>query len=345
MPKAKKIQKVSWKTEAERKLILKQTIMEINKTQGMDCIHLAKDEKEWEKIPFGIPEIDNLIGGIPCGHFSVFWGREGCGKSTMSYYLIAQAQSRGKIVYLIDLENSYEAKRAQQFGVNVENLIVGHFPIAEQSLDSIVTFARKKIADVIILDSVHSLSPKTEQQTKSGEQKSSDKDNMAILARRLSPWFRVAIDPVKRANIAVMLIAQSRFGVGLFGIEQLTGGQALKQYSVLTVRVKKGKLTDAPKEKIKKVVMDEEGEEKIKSLLKVVGFDCVVKIDKTQTPGTKSELTKIHLPFYFSSGFSKETMYPPTVPESKMLEKQRMNNHQLKRNEAEPERRNDETSG
>ena len=273
---------------------LQKCVRDINKEYGIDTIHFGSDEKEWEKIPFGIPKIDDFLGGgISRGHFSVLWGGKGSGKTTACYNLIAEAQKLDKTVYYIDLENSFEPNRAKQFGVDLDKLLIGRFPIAEQSLDSILRFAKKKLVDVIILDSIHSLSPKGEQVDKKGD-KSMEADTMALLARKLSQFFRMAVDPIKRANIAVLLIGQVRTSLGFISLDQLTGGHALKHYSVLTVHIRRGQKTDAPKQKYK-----EDG----KSKTKIVGFDSVLKITKTQTPGTQPELSQIHVPYFFDTGF------------------------------------------
>jgi len=302
----KKKEITTWKTEKERQQILNQTLREINKKFGMDGIHYAKDEKEIAKLPFGIPKLDEILGGgIPYGQFTVLWGTEQSGKTTCAYNLITQAQKLNKIVYYIALE-PFDKERAQLFGVDLEKLIIGQFPKAEQSLDSILDLTRRKIVDVIVLDSIHALSPKQEQEEKSGKEKSVADDSMALLARKLSQFFRMAMHPVKEANTAILLIGQVRMDIGLFAFEKLTGGKALKHYAKLILHIRKGQKSDAPVRKIKKTIIDEEGFEKKKTVTQVIGFDVSIEIDKTQVSGTMPELTKIHLPFYFESGFTKK---------------------------------------
>lgn len=305
MSKTKKIKLKSWKTEEERKIILRQAIQEINKKQGIDCIHFAKDEKDITKTPFGVSELDEILGGgIPEG-FTVLWGAPQSGKSTLADYLITQTQKQDKIAYYIPLE-PFDRERMQLFGVNLEKLVIGQFPKAEQALDSIIDFARKKLVDVIILDSIHALSPKGEQEERSGKEKSMEDDTMALLARKLSQFFRIAVDPIKRSGIKVLLIGQTRMNIGFIAFEKLTGGKALLHYSKLILHIRKGQKADAPTRKIKKIILDEEGEKKIKSITEVIGFDVSITIDKTQVSGTQPELTRIHLPYYFETGFEKK---------------------------------------
>jgi len=283
----KKKEKVEKPELLSRQNQLKNLLRQTNKKLGIEnAVRFGTKLEDWKKIPSGIEPIDDLLGGgFPYGRFSVIWGGESSGKTTICYNIISQAQKAGKIVYYINLEESYDSIRAQQFGVDVEKLIIGEFPVAEQSLDTIIKYSKEKVVDVIILDSIHSLSPKGEQENKKGD-KSLEADTMALLARKLSQFFRMAANPVAKGNVAVILVGQTRTSIGFIAFEQLTGGNALKHYSVLILKMARGSKKDAPKHK----------EE-------LLGFDCKVKITKTKTPGTKPELSEIHIPYYFDKGF------------------------------------------
>jgi recombination protein RecA len=295
---------------------------EMNKKYGMNVIHYGSEEKSVEKLSTGIIELNNLLGGgFPRARFSVVWGAEKTGKSTIALNLTAESQRKELIVYYIALE-PFDKDRAKLLGVDLDKLIVGHFPKAEQSLDSIIDFAEKGIVDVIILDSIHALSPKREQEEKSGERKSTADDSMALLASKLSLFFRRAGDGVKRNNICVLLIGQTRTSIGIFAIEQLSGGHALKHYAKLIVHTRQGQGADAPKEKVEKTVLNEEGEEIKKKVDKQIGFDCVIKLTKVQISGCQPELTEIHLPFLFSSGFKKIEFLPKVLIEGDNKEEQ-----------------------
>ncbi len=292
-------------TKKERLELLHKSMREINKDAKKDVIHFGKDEDDVEKISVGVPEIDELLGGgIAYGRVSTIWGGAGSGKTTVGYSLVTSAQKKGKIVYYIALEG-FDPKRAKKMGVDLDSLLVGHFSKAEPALDSIVKFAREGLVDVIILDSIQALSPKNEQEEKSGKHKSLEKDTMALIARKLSQFFRVAIDPIGRNKVAVFLIGQTRTSLGSFiALEQLSGGNSLRHYSKLILHIRRGQKADSPIEKYKEYYT-EDGKEKYKTKTRIVGFDCVVVLDKTQITGTKIERTKIHIPYYYESGFSK----------------------------------------
>lgn len=155
----------------------------------------------------------------------------------------------------------------------------------------------------------NSLSPKREQEEKSGEKKSLEKENMALLAAKLSQWFRTANDPIQRSKVAVLLIGQTRTNIGGFvALDQLSGGNSLLHYSRLIAHFRRGKGSDAPtkKEKITKIIMNEDDEEETKTVTeeRIIGFNCVIKLDKVQIQGAKPELSEINIPYLFNSGFS-----------------------------------------
>jgi recombination protein RecA len=284
---------------SEKKEKLNSLLRDINKKFGGDAVHFGNEEKTWEKIPFGIHALDELTGGgIPKGKFTTIWGSQGCGKTSVAYSLVANAQKQGLTVYYIALE-AFDPDRAKLFGVDVENLVIGRFPRAEQSLDTIIQLAKEKAVDLIILDSIQALSPKGEQvEGKSEKDKSLEDDTMALVARKLSQFFRMAVDSVHRGNVAVLLIGQTRTSVGFIAFDQLSGGNALKHYSKLILHMRRGQKGDAPTEKYK----DEEG----KTQHLVIGFDSVIEVDKCQVTGCKPELTKIHLPYFFDKGYKNE---------------------------------------
>lgn len=281
-----------------KKAVLNNLLREINKTCGVKAVNFGSEEKVWTKQSFGCPPVDDMLGGgIPYGRFSVIWGSPGSSKTSLAYMLTAQAQKEGKVVYYIALE-SFDIDRAKLFGVDVDNLVIGRFPKAEQSLDTIISLAKNKAVDVIILDSIQALSPKNEQEEKSGGIKSTENDTMALLARKLSQFFRMALDPVHRGNVAVLLIGQTRTSVGFIAFDQLSGGNALKHSAKLIIHARRGQKADAPTEKFK----DDDG----KTQHRINGFDCVIELDKVQSPNCKPEGTKLHIPFLYEKGFIYE---------------------------------------
>jgi len=300
MPK-NPIESYEYKDNAERLAILKKTARKINKEHGMDTLHFGDEHRKVEKIPVGFEPIDNLLGGgLPYGNFFTFWGASGTGKSTLAHMITASAQKEGKLVYYIALE-PYDQARAMKFGVDPDLLMIGEFPQAEQSLDTIIEFSRKKLVDVIILDSIHSLSPKGEQEDKKGD-KSVAKDTMALLARKLSQFFKMAIDPVKRANVAVILIGQTRVDLGgFFPIQKLSGGNALIHYSKGIVHIMRGQKANAPNKKVDTGKLTPTGNKSYETIQ--TGFESVLKVDMCQIDGMAQERTELRLPYYYESGF------------------------------------------
>ena len=282
-------------TKKERLDAARRMATSINKKQGFECITTASYLSENTFAPFDVPEIDSKIGGgIVHGAFTVLWGGEASGKSTLALKLAAKAQKDGKIVAWAALEK-LDKQRAIQFGVNIDELQLLQFPKAEGVLDALIAYARDKIVDVFILDSIHNLSPKKIQEDKHGI-KSLEDNNMAVLPLKLAEFFPIASDPVKRSNMAVLLIGQTRkVGLGtVIVLDGLTGGHALKHGSRMTIHIRRGAKDDSP---IKTIEVDG------KKTDKIIGFPCVLKLDKVQVTGSQPEQTLINIPFYFESGF------------------------------------------
>jgi recombination protein RecA len=290
----------------EKKERLNILINEKNREYKGTVLKFAKDEEEVTRTFFGVKELDELTGGVPSKRFNIIWGGESVGKTTACYMLIASAQKKNKLCAYIDLERSWDSARAKQFGVDADNLVLANaFENAEQAMDTLIQMCRDKAVDFIVLDSIQGLSPKGEQETKKGKLKSIEDDEMALLARKMSKFFRVSAAGVYKGDVTVVLIGQSRLDIGGFiPLESLSGGKALKFWSTMTLRMHRGPKAEAP---TKKIVLEEEDEngKKIK-IEKTIGFQSVIKLEKTKISGTKSEGTEVKLPFFFESGFKME---------------------------------------
>lgn len=277
---------------------LLKVIGDINKKHGAESIKFAKDEPKKERIPFGVQKIDEFIGGgVQRGNFTIVYGAERTGKSTLAYMLIASAQKRDLTCVYIDLEHSFDAERAAIFEVDLDKLILmENIETAEQAMDIVMKLCEEKVVDVIIVDSVQAMSPKQELLDKSGDSKSLEDDTMALLARKLGQFFRMSASRVYRAKVAVLMVGQVRTqGIGTFITKLgLSGGHALKHWSIMTLYMRKGQGVDAPT----RTEVVEGKKEKVK-----VGFDCVVVLEKTKVTGSKIEGSEIHLPFRFETGF------------------------------------------
>lgn len=277
-------------------------VRELNKKFGYIALKPASEEKERERIPFDLDILNNLTGGgIPLGMFSILWGNKSSSKSTHALGLIAKAQKIGKLCAYFDLENSFDTHWAKSFGVDIDKLLIGHFDTAEQALDTFIALADKKAIDFVVLDSIQSLSPIGEQHKKKSEKiKSTGDDTMALLARKLSQFFRMSANRTYKANAGLLLIGQARVDLGGFiPIQKISGGNALEHWASLILHIRRGTKADAPTYKFK----DNEG--KRKEI--VIGFDTCVVLDKKKIPFAAPEKTAVHFPFYESTGWAEPT--------------------------------------
>jgi len=293
------------KEQIEKKERLNNVLREINKNNGKDTVKFAKDEPIKEKIPTGLESIDNFTGGGICvrGNISIVYGGEGVGKSSLVYYTIAQAQKQGLTCAYFDLEHGFNKERASLLGVNLESLVVVEaVDSAEQAMDFVITMAKEKVVDFCAIDSVQAFSCKAENESKAGKERKMEEDEIALLAKKMGKFCRRVGTPIYRGQVALLLVGQSRTGgIGGFAThEELTGGRAQKFWSLLTLFIRKGQSVDAPVEKI-----EVNGEKKTVK----IGFDCVIKIEKTKVSGSKTEQSEIHIPYYFKTGYNDEQAY------------------------------------
>ena len=229
------------------------------------------------------------------------------GKTSLAYSTIAEAQLLGKTCLFLDLEHSYDKARAQVFGVNTEELVVAEFAKAEMSMDTIIKLCKEKAVELIVVDSIQSMSPTGEQETKKGKELSVEHDTQALLARKLGQFFRMSAHYVSTSKCAVLLIGQSRMSIGGYiTMEMLSGGNALMHWASLIVKLRRGKAVDAPMRSYKQHFIDEDtGKERYKTVKEPCGFNLVAKLDKTKI-ASSVEGTELQIPFFFNGGFSEQ---------------------------------------
>ena len=283
---------------SEDKKTMNEVLKELNKKFGRTAVNYADKLSSRERIPFKQKALNDLTGGgVPRGQFTTIWGGSSCGKSSTILDLITEAQKRGLVCVYCDLEHSYDPLWAAKHGVDTSKLIYGDFSSAEEPMDALITFCKAQVADLIIVDSIQGLSPKGEQEEKGGKEKSVEQDTMALLARKLSQFFRMAAGVVSQANTAVVLVGQTRLDLGGFiKLETLSGGHALLHWSSIILHLRRGQKADAP-------TTDKEDPETGKKEKVIVGFNCVIKLNKCKVSGAV-EGNEMSLPFYFQHGLT-----------------------------------------
>ncbi len=215
-------------------------IKALRKQYGEGVILQSHDvPKDIEVIPTGCFAIDRLLGcgGLPKGRIIEVYGEPSCGKSTLCLFFAAQVQKQGGTVVYIDAENAYDAKYANNVGVETEKLMVSQPSTLEEAFDTIRALAETKKIDLIVVDSVAALVPRSELE---GEEML--KETMALQARLLGKALRIVSGPISKSGTIVIFINQTRSKVGIvWGNPETTpGGKALKFFSSVRLNVQKG---------------------------------------------------------------------------------------------------------
>ncbi len=236
--------------EKEKENALVQAIKELNKKYGSNTIMKLDDDSkiEVESIPTGCWSLDKVFGcgGLPRGRIVELFGEPGTGKSTLSMFLAAAVQKQKGKVLLVDNEFAFDTNYAKKIGVDVNSLILSQPSTAEESLDIIDEMIRSNSIDLIILDSVASLTPKKELEGEIGDQ------DVALIARLMSKALRVLTGNIARTKTCMVFINQTRSNIGVYwGNKNISsGGKALKFYSSVRLEIKGGKKIKNSKDEI-----------------------------------------------------------------------------------------------
>lgn len=222
-------------TLATKHKAVNRAVNTIKKRYDLDCnsmvIAMASDLDPPEKISTGIIGIDAAMdGGFSTGRFFILSGQVGSGKTTLAYNLCGSAQKVGKTVVFINAEERFEPEWAEQQGVDIESLIVispRAGTSAEAVLDIFIEIAKDRAADLIVIDSVTSLSGHEEME------KQMDASTMALTPRILSKFFRKAVGITAAAKVCGVFITQVRETMSVYSkkLDSITGGNALKHYA------------------------------------------------------------------------------------------------------------------
>src|SRR5216110_1121080 len=190
-----------------------------------------------DAIPTGAISIDYAlgVGGVPRGRVIEIFGPESSGKTTLSLHVIAEAQRRGGMAAFIDAEHALDAVYAGKLGVDVDNLLVSQPDSGEQALEIAEVLIRSGAVDVLVIDSVAALVPRSELEGEMGDAQ------MGLQARLMSQALRKLTSIVSKSKTCLIFINQIREKIGvMFGNpETTTGGRALKFYSSIRVDIRR----------------------------------------------------------------------------------------------------------
>jgi recombination protein RecA len=226
--------------EREQKLkIIDDAISSIEKTYGKGSIMKLGDGvvAEVESIPTGALSLDYAlgIGGVPRGRVTEIFGPESSGKTTLCLHIIAEAQKTGGLAAFIDAEHALDVNYAKRLGVDTANLLLAQPDFGEQALEITDTLVRSNALDIIVIDSVAALVPRSEIEGEMGDA------TMAVQARLMSQALRKLTGAISKSKTSVIFINQLRSKIGImFGNpETTTGGNALKFYSSLRMDIRR----------------------------------------------------------------------------------------------------------
>ena len=175
------------------------------------------------------------VGGYPKGRVIEIYGPESSGKTTLTLHAIAECQKNGGIAAFIDAEHAFDRFYAEKLGVDIENLIISQPDHGEQALEIADNLIRSGAIDMVIIDSVAALTPKSEIEGEMGDSK------MGLHARLMSQALRKLTASISKTNCTVVFINQLREKIGImFGNpETTTGGNALKFYASIRLDIRR----------------------------------------------------------------------------------------------------------
>jgi len=227
-------------SDKEAKLkALKLTLDKLDKTYGKGAVMKLGDRAivETEVIPSGSFGLDLAlgVGGYPRGRVIEIYGPESSGKTTLTLHAIAEAQKAGGIAAFIDAEHAFDRFYAEKLGVDVDNLIISQPDNGEQALEITDNLIRSGAIDIVVIDSVAALTPKSEIEGEMGDSK------MGLHARLMSQALRKLTGSISKTNCTVIFINQLREKIGVvFGNpETTTGGNALKFYASVRLDIRR----------------------------------------------------------------------------------------------------------
>ncbi|MDA8938226.1 recombinase RecA [Flavobacteriaceae bacterium] len=218
---------------------LQLTLDKLDKTYGKGTVMKMGDAEivEVDTISSGSLTLDNAlgVGGYPKGRVIEIYGPESSGKTTLTLHAIAECQKAGGIAAFIDAEHAFDRFYAQNLGINIDELIISQPDNGEQGLEIADNLIRSGAIDIIVIDSVAALTPRSEIEGEMGDSK------MGLHARLMSQALRKLTSHISKTNCTVIFINQLREKIGvMFGNpETTTGGNALKFYASVRLDIRR----------------------------------------------------------------------------------------------------------
>ena len=223
----------------EKLKVLQLTLDKIEKSYGKGTIMKLGDKPDSsiDVISSGSIGIDIAlgVGGFPKGRVIEIYGPESSGKTTLALHAIAESQKKGGIAAFIDAEHAFDSTYARKLGVDIENLLISQPDNGEQALEITENLIRSGAIDIIVIDSVAALTPKSEIDGEMGDSK------MGLHARLMSQALRKLTATISKTGCCCIFINQLREKIGvMFGNrETTTGGNALKFYASVRIDIRK----------------------------------------------------------------------------------------------------------
>ena len=230
---------MSTNNSTEKQKALKLTIDKIEKDFGKGSVMMMNEKSnvEMEVVSTGSIGLDVAlgIGGLPRGRVVEIYGPEASGKTTIAIHVIAEAQKKGGMCAIIDAEHAFDSSYAQKLGVDVDNLLISQPDYGEQALEIADRLILSGALDVVVIDSVAALVPKSELEGEMGDSK------MGLHARLMSQALRKLTATISKTNTICIFINQLREKIGvMFGTpETTTGGNALKFYASVRLDIRR----------------------------------------------------------------------------------------------------------
>lgn len=225
--------------QAEKLKALQLTLDKLEKSYGKGAIMRMGDDAidQIESVSTGSIGLDAAlgIGGFPKGRVVEIYGPESSGKTTLAIHAIANVQKNGGIAAFIDAEHAFDRFYAKKLGVDIENLLISQPDNGEQALEITENLIRSGAIDIIVIDSVAALTPKSEIEGEMGDSK------MGLQARLMSQALRKLTGTINKTGCCCIFINQLREKIGvMFGNpETTTGGNALKFYASVRLDIRR----------------------------------------------------------------------------------------------------------